>query len=72
MTELRDTREEMGANRVARQQMEQQIAEIRAFLEGQMIHNELHSMQEKMVADLEAKMAQLPSQRTSSRSEVPV
>ena len=59
LTELRDTRGEMGANRVARQQMEQQIAETRAFLEGQMTHNELHSMQEKMMADLEAKMAQL-------------
>ena len=59
LTELRETREEMGANRVARQQMEQQIAETRAFLEGQMTHNELHSMQEKMVADLETKMAQL-------------
>ena len=59
MTELSDAREEMGANRVARQQMEQQIGETRAFLEGQMTHNELHSMQEKMVADLEAKMAQL-------------
>ena len=59
LTELRDTREEMGANRVARQQMEEQLAESRRMLEGLMTHNELHSMQERMVADLEIKMAQL-------------
>ena len=59
MTELRDTREEMGANRVARQQMEEQLVESRRMLEGQMTHNKLHSMQERMVAEMEAKMAQL-------------
>ena len=59
LTELRDRREEMRENQVARQQMEQQIAETRAFLEGQMTHNKLHSMQEKMLADLEAKLAEL-------------
>ena len=59
LTQLRDTREEMGANRVARQQMEKQIAETRAFLEGQMTHNKLHSMQERIVADLEGKREQL-------------
>ena len=59
LRELRDTCEEMGANQVARQQMEQQITKIRTFLESQMTHNELQTMQEKIVADLEAKMAQL-------------
>ena len=59
LTELRDTREEMGANRVARQQMEEQLVESRRMLEGLMTHNELHSMQERMVAEMEAKMAQL-------------
>ena len=58
-TELRDTREEMGANRVARQQMEEQLVESRRMLEGLMTHNELRSMQERMVAEMEAKMAQL-------------
>ena len=59
LRELRDTREEMGANQVARQQMKQQITETRAFLESQMTHNELQTMQERIVADSEAKMAQL-------------
>ena len=59
LTELRDRRREMGDNRVARQQMKEQIAETRALLEGQLIHNKLHSMQEKMLADLEAELAEL-------------
>ena len=59
LTDLRDRREEISANRVPRQQMEQQITETRAFLEGQMIHSLLHSFQEKIVADLEAKMAEM-------------
>ena len=59
LTELRDRREEMGANRVARQQMEEQLVETRRMLEGLMTHNELQSMQERMVAEMEAKMAQL-------------
>ena len=59
LTQLRDSREEMGANRLARQQMEQQVAEARAFLEGQLTHNMLHSIQERIVADLEAKLAEL-------------
>ena len=59
LTDLRDRREKISANRVARQQMEQQITETRAFLEGQMTHNLLHSFQAKMVTDLEAKMAEM-------------
>ena len=48
----------MGANWVARQQMEQQIAETRAFLQGQMTHNEFQSLQKRMLTDMEAQMAQ--------------
>ena len=59
LTELRDSREEVRENQVARQQMEQQVAETRAFLEGQITHNKLHSMQGRMIRDLEAKMAEL-------------
>ena len=58
LRELRDTREEMGANRVARQQMGQQITETRRMLEGVMTHNELHSVEERIVTDLETKVAQ--------------
>ena len=59
LTQLRNTREEMRHNRVALHTMEQQIAETRAFLEREITHNELHSMQERIVADLESKMAEL-------------
>ena len=59
LTDLRDRREEISANWVARQQMNQQITETRAFLQGQMTHNLLHSFQEKIVTDLEAKMAEM-------------
>ena len=55
LRELTDAREEKGANRVAPQQMEQQITETRRMLEGLMTHNELQSMQERIVADLEVK-----------------
>ena len=59
LTELRDRREEMRENQVAHQQMEQQIAETREYLERQITHNKLHSMQGRMIRDLEAKMAEL-------------
>ena len=59
LRELKGTREEMGANRVSRQQMEQQITETRRMLERLMTHKELQSMQEKIVANLEAKREQL-------------
>ena len=59
LTELRNIRDEVRANRVAREQMEQQVAETRAVLEGQLIHNKLHSMQERIVTELEAKLAEL-------------
>ena len=59
LRELKDTREEMGANRVARQQMEQQITETRRMLERLMTHKELQSMRDRIVADLEAKQEQL-------------
>ena len=59
LAELRNIRDEVRESRVAREQMEQQVTETRAVLEGQLIHNKLHSMQEKMLADLEAKLAEL-------------
>ena len=59
LRELKDTREEMGANRVARQQMEQQITETRRMLERLMTHKELQSMRDRIVADLEAKREQV-------------
>ena len=59
LTDLRDRREEISANRVARQQMDQQITETRALLEGQMTHNLLHSFHAKIVTDLEAKMSEM-------------
>ena len=59
LTLLRDTREQMRHSQVALQQMEEQLVESRRMLEGLMIHNELHSMQERIVAALDAKRAEL-------------
>ena len=59
LTDLRDKREEMRANQVASQQIELQIAETRTVLEGQLMHNKLHSMQERIVAELEATRAEI-------------
>ena len=59
LTDLRDRREEMRANQVASQQIELQIEETRALLEGQLMHNKLHSMQERLVAELEATRAEI-------------
>ena len=59
LTDLRDRREEMRANQVARQEMEREIAETKSFLERQIKHNKLHSLQGRMIRDLEAKMAEL-------------
>ena len=59
LTDLRDKREEMRANQLAHQQIELQIAETRALLEGQLMHNKLHFMQERIVAELEATRAEI-------------
>ena len=59
LTELRDRREEMRAKQVASQQIELQIAETRALLEGQLMHNKLYSMQDRLVAELEATRAEI-------------
>ena len=59
LTDLRDRREEMRANQVASQQIELQIEETRGLLEGQLMHNKLHSMQERLVAELEATRAEI-------------
>ena len=59
LTLLRDTREQMRGSQVALQQMEEQLVKSSRMLEGLMIHNELHSMQGRIVAELEVKRAQL-------------
>ena len=59
LTLLRDTREEMRHHQVALQQMEEQLVQSRGMLEGLMTHNELRAMQERMVAEMEAKRAEL-------------
>ena len=59
LTDLRDRREEMRVNQVASQHIELQIEETRALLEGQLMHNKLHSMQERIVAELEATRAEI-------------
>ncbi|KAI6661130.1 NHL repeat containing protein [Oopsacas minuta] len=56
---LRDRREEMRAELVARQEMEEELVQIRQFVEGQIKHNKLHTMQNRMVAETEAKLAEL-------------
>ena len=59
LTDLRDRREEMRANQVASQQIELQIEETRELLEGQLMHSKLHSVQERIVAELEATRAEI-------------
>ena len=59
LTDLRDRREEMRANQVASQHIELQIAETRTLLEEQLMHNKLHSMQERLVTELEATRAEI-------------
>ena len=59
LTLLRDTREEMRHHQVALRQMEEQLVESQRVLEGLMTHNELHAMQERIVAEMEAKRAEL-------------
>ena len=59
LSDLRNRREEVRGYHRVRQQIETQIKETRAFLEGQMTHNMLHSIQEKMLLDLEAKMSEM-------------
>ena len=59
LTDLRDIREEMREDQVLRQQMAEQQAETNEYVERQIKHNKLHSMQGRMVRDLEAKMAEL-------------
>ena len=49
----------MRANQVATQQIELQIEETSALFEGQLMHNKLLSMQERMVAELEATRAEI-------------
>ncbi|KAI6649088.1 hypothetical protein LOD99_6809 [Oopsacas minuta] len=56
---LRDRREEMRADLVTRQEVEEELVGARTLLEGQIKHNMLHSMQQKFVAEMEAKLAEL-------------
>ena len=59
LTLLRDTREQTKHSQVALQQMDEQLVESRRMLGGLMIHNELHSMQERIVKKLDVKRAEL-------------
>ncbi|KAI6649096.1 hypothetical protein LOD99_6817 [Oopsacas minuta] len=56
---LRNRREEMRTDLVARQEMEEELVGARTLLEGQIKHNKLHSMQERFVGEMEAKLAEL-------------
>ena len=59
LTLLRDTREEMRHHQVALRQMEEQLVESQGVLEGLMTHNELRVTQVRIVAEMEAKRAEL-------------
>ena len=59
LTELMDRREEIRHSMLARQQIEQEMTETKESLERQIKHNKLHSLQGRMIRDLEAKMAEL-------------
>ena len=65
LTALRDRREEMRASQVAGQQMEEELVASQRLLEVQMKHNLLHSVQEKILGELENK-------RTELRANVPI
>ncbi|KAI6654156.1 hypothetical protein LOD99_3001 [Oopsacas minuta] len=59
LTTLRNRREEIRANQLAPKQIDQQLLEARTLLEGQITHNLLQSMQDKMFAEMEAKRAEI-------------
>ncbi|KAI6658093.1 hypothetical protein LOD99_15806 [Oopsacas minuta] len=59
LTTLRNKREETRANQVACQQMKQQLEETRALVEGKMTHNQLHSISDRLVAEMQTKLAEL-------------
>ena len=67
LTLLRGTREEMKQNQAALREKEEQLVESRKMLLGLMTHNDLHTMQERMVADLEAKWAELQANSPSTQ-----
>ncbi|KAI6649080.1 PEP-CTERM domain protein [Oopsacas minuta] len=56
---LRDRREEMRADLVARQEIGEELVGAKTLLEGQIKHNMLHSMQQRLVGEMEAKVAEL-------------
>ncbi|KAI6647946.1 hypothetical protein LOD99_8406 [Oopsacas minuta] len=56
---LRNTREEMRTDLVAREEVEEEVDQTRRFIERQIKHNKLHTLQNRMVAEMEAKMAEL-------------
>ena len=49
---------------MTRQEMETQIAETRGCLEGQLMHNKLHSMHGRLVVELEATRAEITANAT--------
>ncbi|KAI6654154.1 NHL repeat containing protein [Oopsacas minuta] len=59
LTTLRNRREEIRANQLARKQTDQQLLEARTLLEGQITHNLLQSMQGRIGAEMEAKKAEI-------------
>ncbi|KAI6647873.1 NHL repeat containing protein [Oopsacas minuta] len=59
LTTLRNKRQETRGNQVACQQMKQQLEESRALVEGRMTHNQLHSMSDRLVAEMQTKLAEL-------------
>ena len=59
LTSVRDRREGMRAVQAERQSIQQQLEETRAHLEGQMTHNQLHTIHTRIMAEMEAKQAQL-------------
>ena len=70
LTSLKDKREEMRSNQLALKQVEEQLVESSRMLEGMMTHNLLHSMQEKVVAELEAKRAEFQANTLLSQEIV--
>ena len=59
LSTLSQKRGEMRDDELAFQQVKQQLAKSRGLIEGELKHNLLHSMRERIVADMECKNAEL-------------
>ena len=69
LSQYRDRRDERRAAVESRKEMLQQLSESKLDLQGKMKNNELHSMLEKMMDDVDAKMKLLELEDANENNE---